>query len=367
MSSSSDSDDISDFNMSVLKMTEEKITVKKHKFIKVIGDGNFSTCIAVKNGENSKYYCAKIANPSYVDENMLESYLVSKINSVFDTDTLPKIIRTDKFTYEGEKFMYSIYKLNSQSLEDILQNGDYPDGINETIVENITFQILTGLYILHNKINIVHMDLKPENIMIVDEKYVPREKEIQNKYSKMHSLFFGKIPQKKEEPTLNTDTKITLIDFNSCYHLKHGYFYDNTVTQTSHYRAPEMAASNYVHHGLDIWSLGCIVYELITNKLLFPADKHSSVSNKILLAEIENKLGKIPSQQSEWKTHIKNKTILDFILQTLNVNYLERIDVSKCFEHDWMKNMTAKSILMFQKIDTVCVKNLFDDFEKLFT
>ena len=60
---------------------------------------------------------------------------------------------------------------------------------------------------------------------------------------------------------------IKLIDFGaSCQDYQSGFFY----VQSRYYRAPEILLGVPYDHAVDMWSLGCIVYELITSKPLFP-------------------------------------------------------------------------------------------------
>ena len=80
----------------------------------------------------------------------------------------------------------------------------------------------------------IHCDLKPENIIFTDDSY----------------------------------KNIKIIDFGaSCQDCASGFFY----VQSRYYRAPEIVLGNQYDHGVDMWSLGCIIYELLTGKPLFPA------------------------------------------------------------------------------------------------
>lgn len=68
--------------------------------------------------------------------------------------------------------------------------------------------------------------------------------------------------------TNETLEDIKIIDFGaSCMSCEKGFFY----VQSRYYRAPEIVLGNKYDHAVDMWSLGCIVFELITGKPLFPA------------------------------------------------------------------------------------------------
>ena len=84
------------------------------------------------------------------------------------------------------------------------------------------------------KMSVIHCDLKPENILFTDDRF----------------------------------KNVKIIDFGaSCRDCASGFFY----VQSRYYRAPEITLGLSYSHGVDVWSLGCIVYELITGKPLFPA------------------------------------------------------------------------------------------------
>lgn len=99
-------------------------------------------------------------------------------------------------------------------------------------VQSITRDVLKCLSFLKS-LNLVHCDLKPENIVYTDD----------------------------------TKTRIKVIDFGSTSFLDN-QSYD--LLQTKPYRAPEICFGCNFDYSADIWSLGCIVYELLTFAVLFP-------------------------------------------------------------------------------------------------
>ena len=109
--------------------------------------------------------------------------------------------------------------------------------------------------------NIIHTDLKPENILFVNsdyEKIFYFPKNI--KFNNGNNLFYCNIK----------DTDIRIIDFGSAIKLdknKNSY----GIINTRQYRAPEVILQCCpLNEKSDIWSIGCILYELYTGDLLFP-------------------------------------------------------------------------------------------------
>lgn len=115
----------------------------------------------------------------------------------------------------------------------------------------ITKQILTALSYIHD-LRLIHCDLKPENILI-------------KSYSR---------------------SEIKVIDFgSSCFIHDHLSSY----VQSRSYRAPEVILGCSYDYKIDIWSLGCILAELLTGYVLF---QNETVQG--LLARVVGIIGPFP-------------------------------------------------------------------------
>lgn len=122
----------------------------------------------------------------------------------------------------------------------IIENH-FKEGMPINIVKNITKQLLSGLAFIHEN-NIIHTDLKPENILI----------------------------KKNNENKDNPSFQVCISD------LGNGCTIEEHVTSnvgTTEYRAPENIFNSPYNEKMDIWALGCIVFELLTGDCLF--DPHS--------------------------------------------------------------------------------------------
>lgn len=121
-------------------------------------------------------------------------------------------------------------------------------------VYNFGRQIANGLSFLHH-LHIIHMDLKPENILVKDR-------------------------------------HLKIIDMGSSIFEKADMYWN--YVQSRYYRSPEVLFERPVTTKVDLWSLGCILYELVKAKPLFPAKD----SNDLVLYYI-HVLG-YPSKDFSW-------------------------------------------------------------------
>lgn len=114
------------------------------------------------------------------------------------------------------------------------------EGFDIDIVRKILIQLMQALLFLHHvksiilKKNIIHCDIKPENVAFKE---------------------LGK-------------SGVKLIDFGSAC------FYDRkefTYIQSRYYRSPEIVLMKPYDHKIDVWSLGCLIFEIFTGSPLFPS------------------------------------------------------------------------------------------------
>jgi len=114
--------------------------------------------------------------------------------------------------------------------------------------QHFLHQILLGLIYLHSA-GIVHRDLKPANILA------------------------------------NNDGSLKICDFNLAKGRLDGDRVDTLARYgvvTLEYRAPEALLGHAYNHTLDIWSVGCIFWELMRGKVLFPGSSSKDQLSKII-------------------------------------------------------------------------------------
>ena len=213
-------------------------------------------------------------------------------------------------------------------------------GFNIVQIQKIAKQLFQGINFIHSK-NIIHTDLKPENILFINsecDKIYKFPRNIINK--KTNNIYYNNIK--------NTDIKI--IDFGSAIYEEKD-LYD--IINTRQYRAPEVILQcNPIDKKTDIWSIGCILYELYTGELLF-----STHNNKEHLCLIQKSCGYFP----KWMiNNIKeNKLKCLFSKSTENKYY---IIINKCNNKENIKESLKYQSIIGQFAHPS--HKIFDDFVK---
>ncbi|KAH0795287.1 CMGC family protein kinase [Histomonas meleagridis] len=143
--------------------------------------------------------------------------------------------------------IYLVLECCECDLNSLIKEGH---GLNYKNVKQYMLQILNALGYMHSK-NIAHRDIKPSNVLI------------------------------------DSEGKIKLADFGLARNLDHTIkpLTYNVVTMS--YRAPELLMhDNHYTTSIDIWSLGCLLYTLITGKILFNSTSSNEVSRLMSIFNI---------------------------------------------------------------------------------
>lgn len=114
---------------------------------------------------------------------------------------------------------------------------------------SIAIQVGRGIQAAHAK-NIVHRDIKPQNIII------------------------------------STDGKVKVTDFGIARAVSENTIHSD-VMGSVHYASPEQARNGYVSNRSDIYSLGIVMYEMVTGRVPFDGDSTVAVAIQHLQDEMD--------------------------------------------------------------------------------
>jgi serine/threonine protein kinase len=289
-----------------------------------IGTGGFASVwlsYYMNDPKKQYYYAIKIQNPKYYKEGKLEVGTFLKISTI-QSEYLINMIEHFKFKplQSKEYAICMVFELMACSVYQLIRRGKYKKGLPPEIVYNISLQIIKGVKDIHDKLKMIHTDIKPENILIKgyekNIKYIINEidkynlsnmyKEmldseknnyplslkktknikklkqiVRNKMKDQVITIMDQIKQNSEsekelEDEDMNNIQVVISDFGSIIDLND--YNKKAEIQTRYYRAPEIVLKSGFDEKCDIWSLGCSIYEILTGDILFDPEKDGSYS-----------------------------------------------------------------------------------------
>ena len=194
-----------------------------YKIVKLLGEGGFGIVYLVEK-DNKKYALkhSKLKLTKEEKENIKNLInVISKINN-------EKIIKYYSSFEDNDSLNILMEYAGDCNLKQYINNYKNKNQlINESIILNIIIQICIGLKVIHEN-KIIHGDLTPDNIFI------------------------------------DKNNKIKIGDFGISKILAENNKYIKNRVGKSHYFAPEIDIGEKYDYRVDIYSLGCIIYELFT-------------------------------------------------------------------------------------------------------
>jgi serine/threonine-protein kinase SRPK3 len=267
-----------------------------------LGAGHFSTVWLAKDirkeeSDPNEFVAIKISKSAdgYTDAAKDEVKFLKKISS---NDKMLTNKLLDEFDHIGPNGTHHcmVTNLLGSNLLGMIQKYHYR-GLPYVLVQKIARQLLTTLAHLHEDHKIIHTDLKPENILLSSNcriSNMPRRDKL-HRDSKHRMLCY----EEDEKADLLTKTDAYICDFGSATDIDSPLTDDITTRQ---YRAPETLTGCKFNEKADIWSIGCILFELLTGDFLFnPKGGENFSKDEDHLALIVELIGMYPSKITSGK------------------------------------------------------------------
>ena len=225
-----------------------KIIAGRYELLEKIGDGGMAVVYKAKCRLLNRYVAVKILKPEFVnDAKFLENF--RKESHAAASLSHPNIVNVYDVGKEGNINYIVMELVSGQPLSDLIKEEapiDYKRAVE------LTRQIASGLSVAH-KHNIIHRDVKPHNILITEDGVA----------------------------------KIT--DFGIAKAVKTTTIVDQTaeaIMGSVHYFSPEQARGGYVDEKSDIYSLGIVMYEMLTGRVPFDGENPVNVALKHINEEM---------------------------------------------------------------------------------
>jgi len=216
----------------------------KYKVIEVLGKGGMGIVYKAEDTKLKRNVALKFLPPELIlNEEAKERFVLeAQAAAALSHPNICTIHEIDE--EEGTSFIAMEY-VKGQSLKDRIGQG--PLGADEAL--DITIQMAEGLEEAHKK-GIIHRDIKSANIMVTEK-------------GQAKVMDFGLA--KVKGGTLLTR--------------------EGTTLGTVAYMSPEQARGIEVDHRSDIWSLGVVMYEMLSGQLPFTGDREASILYSVVHEE----------------------------------------------------------------------------------
>nr|CAI5856578.1 unnamed protein product [Callosobruchus analis] len=220
----------------------------------------------------------------------------------------PLVVRMESMVETEEDVFIVLEYVRAGELSKRLSSNS---NMSEANVKFLFYQIVLAIQYLHSS-GVTHRDVKPGNILMVSE---------------------------------DPYTLIKLTDFGLSS-VSEGYHLMKTMCGTWHYIAPEIIDPCIVEYDkqVDVWSMGVVLYYMLSKTLPFNADEKSTLG-KMIISGTYNMIGPAWYEISDYAK--------DLVKQMLVVDPQKRISVDGILNHPWIK----KDSLMQFRVQSLLKKS----------
>uniref|UniRef100_A0A8C7FHH2 Myosin light chain kinase, smooth muscle n=1 Tax=Oncorhynchus kisutch TaxID=8019 RepID=A0A8C7FHH2_ONCKI len=256
-----------------------------------LGTGKFGQVFKLLEKATKKHWAGKFIKAYSAKEKDNVRQEIAIMNSLHH----PKLVQCID-AFEGKSDIVMVLEMISGGeLFERIIDEDFE--LTEREVIRYMLQIVDGVHYIHKQ-GIVHLDLKPENIMCVNK----------------------------------TGSTIKLIDFGLARRLENSGTL-KVLFGTPEFVAPEVINYEAISYPTDMWSIGVICYILVSGLSPFMGDNDNETLSNVTSATWDFE----DDAFDEISDHAK-----DFITMLLKKDMKARLTCDRCYEHPWLKQDTGK-------------------------
>lgn len=269
------------------------LAIEEFDLLKVIGKGSFGKVMQVVKKDTNQIYALKTIRKQHIISRMEVTHTLAE-RTVLAKITNPFIVPL-KFSFQSKEKLYLVLSfINGGELFHHLQReGKFSMDRSRFYIA----ELLSAIESLH-ELNVIYRDLKPENIL------------------------------------LDYQGHIALCDFGLCKLNMNNEDKTNTFCGTPEYLAPELLLNQGYTRSVDWWTLGTLLYEMLTGLPPFYDDDHNVMYRKIL----QNPL-KFPG-------FLENTDVKDLLIKLLQKDPSKRLNDPQVIKsHPFFKDIDWTKLL----------------------
>ena len=271
------------------KFSIQKDFRKKYEYQALIGSGAFGKVrLYLDRDSRSFKYAIKTIKKNIFKKHSIDS--IKREVDILRSMDHPNIVKYFE-TYEDECYLHIVMEyIAGDNLFRVLTDQKGFKFTERTISKIMTCLLKAVLFLHHN--GIIHRDIKPENIVFVEP----------DNFKALKLIDFGLSIQQNAKK-------------------------DNRRVGTPYYMSPEMVRGNF-NYASDVWSIGVILFIMVTGKQPFRGKSKEEVFDKIKKGAYDkNILNKAKC----------SKEVKDLIKKMLVTEHSKRITVESALDHIWFK------------------------------
>jgi eukaryotic-like serine/threonine-protein kinase len=269
--------------------------VEHYRVVSKIGEGGMGQVYLAEDTKLNRKVSLKFLSSAFTDDRERlrrfeqEARAASALNH-------PNILTIHEIgAADGHRFIATEF-IEGQTLRERLRSGiDTDDALD------VAIQIASALVAAH-RVNIVHRDIKPENIMVRAE----------DSLVKVLDFGLAKIRPERRSGVASDSAVTTALVANTA---------PGVVMGTVAYMSPEQARGETVDGRTDIWSLGVVLYEMVTGCSPFMAGTSNEIISAILSKQVAPPLARY--------SQLVPERLEEIVEKALTKNREERYQTSK--------------------------------------
>ena len=221
-------------------MTGE-VVAGRYELEELVGSGGMSSVYRALDRLLERHVALKILHPHYGDDAEYVERFRREARAVAQLSHPNIVTVIDRGQADGQQFIVFEY-IDGESLKQLVdRNGPLPA---RRAIE-LALQVADALAFAHQA-GLVHRDVKPQNVLVTED----------------------------------GEAKVTDFGIARSLDVEHGVTQTGTVLGTSNYLSPEQARGQTITPATDVYSLGVVLYELLTGEVPFPGDNFVAVAMK---------------------------------------------------------------------------------------
>lgn len=219
----------------------------RYELLEKIGEGGMSQVFKARDNKLNRFVAVKILkkefcnNADIVEKFMGEATAIATLSDNNIVNVLDVGTQADDINYIVMEYV------NGKTLKDVIKQVgkmNYETGIS------VAIQIAKALDCAHRN-KIIHRDVKPQNILVTED-------------GVMKVTDFGIAKSSTSSTITNT----------------------STIMGSAHYLSPEQAKGSFIDNRTDLYSLGVVLYEMVTGVVPFQGDSAVTIALKHIQEDV---------------------------------------------------------------------------------